>query len=136
MVRCYISTLKFSPCFPIMFRVDLTPSARTGALPPGDWLDTPPSIWFGIGRRHSTNVGGLVVGHMIVRRGHFFVCPAAYMLVLRSSWLACEIRVAFRSSYQVALSRPLGLSKDECHWLFECGLWGSQLHQHQFTNKQ
>ena len=97
-----------------MFRLNLTPSARTGAPPPGDWLDNKvPNMRFGIRLRYSTNVDGLVHDYMIVRRRQLLVCQAACRLELRYSWLACEKRVAFRPSYQVTVFIPLGLSWEE-----------------------
>ena len=81
-------------------------------------------------RRYSTNVDGSVVDHAIVRRGQFLVRPAACRLVLHYSWLACKNRVAFRPSYQVTLSRPLGLSWEEGQEFFGCVMCGSQPRQH------
>lgn len=94
-------------------------------------------MWLGSRRRHSRNADGSEVDNVIVRRGQFLVRPAACRLVLHYSWLACDNRVAFRPSYQVTLSRPLGLSWEEGQEFFGCVMCGSQPRQHHLqTDKE
>ena len=94
-------------------------------------------MWLGRRRRHSRNADGSEVDNVIVRRGQFLVRPAACRLVLHYSWLACDNRVAFRQSYQVTLSRPLGLSLEEGQEFCGCVMCGSQPRQHHLqTDKE